>query len=48
MKKIQPKATIPWDGNPDSIKVFQGKNSLGKDGLWGPKTQEKYNEINKN
>ena len=46
VRKEKPKPPkIPWDGNPDSIKVFQGENGLKKDGLWGPDTQLKYKKV---
>ena len=45
--KPKPAPKTPWDGNKDSIKVFQGENGLKQDGIWGKESQLKYKEMHK-
>jgi len=41
----EPEPKDPWDGNVDSIRVFQGENGLKQDGIWGKESQLKYNKV---
>ena len=37
--------TDPFDGDIEKIKEFQTKNNLKSDGIWGPGSQSKYDEL---
>ena len=35
----------PFKGDSEKIKEFQSNNGLGADGMWGPASQSKYEEV---